>query len=469
MSSRRQQPNHDAENPAPGNIIEIVEQPTARRMSQNNVIDIGDFITIEEESIRNEAERLGIHRRRPIPRSTERPETHPNDPASTLIDNVHVYDQARTINNLRSSMQSMPSTTQSHIFKAFETILDKKMPLTYHMIPKNMITGKDITTIDKKELINKFFISPVIKGSPIIIERDWEMAEMHDINDGHVRGPRDNGLDASFIFDITRPVTFYMQMTGFIVQENERTSFVAVDCLNFNGTSLIEKPYHYRLGRLHEICTLLVSDDVMIIPLQYFDVDKFITDRERDMKPFFIIDPAHVITGMTSLITVARFADEKKPQDPAEVIIDARHVIDVGSPESIVQLEMKGKEPDAAPATTGRESTPGGSPDATNTGNVLNTIATEMPVPGTTPRNGNESLANLRVYVTGIVSGLTKDQVKVIAESHGCTWHPRVNGQLDLLVIGHSNPGGQKIQDAGRLGIPTMPVRDFFRRISYRG
>lgn len=73
-----------------------------------------------------------------------------------------------------------------------------------------------------------------------------------------------------------------------------------------------------------------------------------------------------------------------------------------------------------------------------------------------------------KVYVTGTVKDLTKEQVKALLVSHGAIWSTSITKSLDWLVIG-SKPGPAKLEKATTLHIRTITADDLFPRLSTMG
>lgn len=67
-----------------------------------------------------------------------------------------------------------------------------------------------------------------------------------------------------------------------------------------------------------------------------------------------------------------------------------------------------------------------------------------------------------KVYVTGSVSGMTKDQIQEFVERKGYEWSTSVSGKLTLLIMGNK-PGIAKIDKATKLGVKIMSWEKFLR------
>jgi DNA ligase (NAD+) len=68
-----------------------------------------------------------------------------------------------------------------------------------------------------------------------------------------------------------------------------------------------------------------------------------------------------------------------------------------------------------------------------------------------------------RIYVTGKIEGMTKDEVRKYVESKGYEWSTSISSNLTLLVLGEK-PGGSKIEKAEKLGIEMLNWDEFSSR-----
>ncbi|MGV0985057.1 MAG: BRCT domain-containing protein [Limnohabitans sp.] len=73
-------------------------------------------------------------------------------------------------------------------------------------------------------------------------------------------------------------------------------------------------------------------------------------------------------------------------------------------------------------------------------------------------------LAGETVVVTGVVTGLTRDEVFNAVYAAGGLNGDSVNAKTTLLVIG-DRPGASKLTKAAALGTPTITEAEFRRRI----
>ncbi len=76
---------------------------------------------------------------------------------------------------------------------------------------------------------------------------------------------------------------------------------------------------------------------------------------------------------------------------------------------------------------------------------------------------GTLSIKGKAIYVTGAVPGYTKDDLEKLVKEHGGVWKSFGKG-LDLLVIG-DKPGPAKLDKAAQLGLKTMSIADFFKKL----
>jgi len=87
--------------------------------------------------------------------------------------------------------------------------------------------------------------------------------------------------------------------------------------------------------------------------------------------------------------------------------------------------------------------------------------ATNFPTK-TKPKREDGSLG--KVYVTGKIIGMSKDQVKEAVLSAGYQWLSSVSKNLDILVFGE-NAGPSKLKKAGGLGVQIMSWEKFKEQI----
>ncbi len=66
-----------------------------------------------------------------------------------------------------------------------------------------------------------------------------------------------------------------------------------------------------------------------------------------------------------------------------------------------------------------------------------------------------------RIYVTGKIEGMTKEEIKVLVESKGHTFAP-FSGKTEILVYG-KRPGQAKLDKARALGIRVISWEEFMK------
>jgi hypothetical protein len=210
-------------------------------------------------------------------------------------------------------------------------------------------------------------------------------------------------------------ISFPVIVTGFLVPGKAGPVLVLVDCLNYNGKYMGDIPYTTRIHRLHEIAGLLYTDGFKMLPIRFGNVKKFLAEQKN--APFFIIDANNVNKEGNALLSVARISVDGEKMDAEKIVVG-----------------------------TGNEETP-----QVQVTTVPDDTAQPVRVSG---------IEGKRVYVTGRVPGMDKDEIKRFIEASGGIFHPRVNAKLDMLVIAES-PGMVKIEEAKLAGIPTMGWSDF--------
>ena len=72
-----------------------------------------------------------------------------------------------------------------------------------------------------------------------------------------------------------------------------------------------------------------------------------------------------------------------------------------------------------------------------------------------------------RIYVTGKIEGMTKEDIKAFTKSHGFEYSS-FSGKTELLILGE-RPGNKKIQRAGSEGIETVTWKKFLKKFNLSG
>ena len=67
-----------------------------------------------------------------------------------------------------------------------------------------------------------------------------------------------------------------------------------------------------------------------------------------------------------------------------------------------------------------------------------------------------------KVYVTGSVPNMTKEQIEQFIEKQGFEWSTSISGKLSYLILGNK-PGGSKIEKAEKLGLKVISWEKFLR------
>jgi BRCT domain type II-containing protein len=71
-----------------------------------------------------------------------------------------------------------------------------------------------------------------------------------------------------------------------------------------------------------------------------------------------------------------------------------------------------------------------------------------------------------RIYVTGKIKGLTKQDLKAFAKQHGLEYGP-FSGKTEILILGE-RPGNKKIQRAQNEGIETLSWDNFLEKFNLK-
>ncbi|MHA1401030.1 MAG: BRCT domain-containing protein [Candidatus Heimdallarchaeaceae archaeon] len=68
----------------------------------------------------------------------------------------------------------------------------------------------------------------------------------------------------------------------------------------------------------------------------------------------------------------------------------------------------------------------------------------------------------MRLYVTGKIEGMTKNEVKEFCESKGFDFSSSITGKTDLLVTGEK-PGASRLAKAKELNIRVITWNEFLK------
>ncbi len=83
--------------------------------------------------------------------------------------------------------------------------------------------------------------------------------------------------------------------------------------------------------------------------------------------------------------------------------------------------------------------------------------------PGAGASAGAFSIKGMAVYITGVVPGYTKDELEKLVKDHGGIWKS-FGKNLDLLIVA-DKPGPAKLEKAAQLGLKTMSLPEFFKKL----
>ncbi len=72
-----------------------------------------------------------------------------------------------------------------------------------------------------------------------------------------------------------------------------------------------------------------------------------------------------------------------------------------------------------------------------------------------------------RIYVTGKIKGLTKNDIKAFVKQHGLEYGS-FSGKTEILILGE-RPGKKKIQRAQEEGIETYSWEEFLQKFNLKG
>ena len=77
-----------------------------------------------------------------------------------------------------------------------------------------------------------------------------------------------------------------------------------------------------------------------------------------------------------------------------------------------------------------------------------------------TDQKQTKIVKSIKIYITGTVEGITKQELRDMMEEKGIIWGSGVSKSMDYLVLGE-NAGEKRQEQAKALGVKVIPWEEF--------